>query len=98
MQTYPLKDRPTLAERETLGLTTAGMTSTERAAHIGWVMANVRAVPTGEKREPKAGEWYLSGAIIEAYRAPADLASRYRICKLCLTEQVTTTKIVRVQP
>lgn len=27
---------------------------------------------TGERRIPKRGEWYLSGAIIEAYQAPAD--------------------------
>lgn len=27
---------------------------------------------TGEFRAPRAGEWYLSGAIVEAYRAPHD--------------------------
>ena len=30
------------------------------------------AIYTGETRPPKQGEWYLSGAIIEAYRAPND--------------------------
>lgn len=31
--------------------------------------ADVGFAWTGETRPPKAGEWYLSGAIIEAYRA-----------------------------
>lgn len=34
---------------------------------------------TGEFRKPKHGEYYLSGAIVEAYRAPADLDSAYWI-------------------
>ena len=33
------------------------------------------AVATGEKRPPKAGEWFLSGAIVEAYKATNDLTS-----------------------
>lgn len=43
---------------------------------------HVRAVPTGEKRKPKKGEWYLSGAIVEAYLAPADLNHPFHICKI----------------
>ena len=34
---------------------------------------------TGEFRAPKAGEYYLSGAIIEAYRAKNDIATKYWI-------------------
>ena len=30
--------------------------------------------PTGELRPPRAGEFYLSGAIPEGYRAPSDYA------------------------
>jgi len=30
-------------------------------------------------RAPKKGEWYLSGAIIEAYRAPNDLTTPYQV-------------------
>lgn len=37
---------------------------------------------TGEMREPRKGEWFLSGAIIEAYRAQNDLSSAYNIAKL----------------
>lgn len=37
----------------------------------------------GEFREPKRGEFYLSGAIVEAWRAPNPypLGSRYRIVR-----------------
>lgn len=41
-----------------------------------------RARPTGERRPPRAGEWYLSGAVVEAYRAPNDLSSEFRIAEL----------------
>lgn len=36
-------------------------------------------LPAGEKRAPKKGEFYLSGAIVEAYRAPNDLTTEYHI-------------------
>jgi hypothetical protein len=36
---------------------------------------------TGEHRPPRKGEWYLSGAIIEAYRAERNLAQSYAIAK-----------------
>ena len=41
-----------------------------------------RAVRTYEFRSPKAGEWYLSGAIPTAYRAPNDLSSEFHIMSL----------------
>lgn len=34
-------------------------------------------VRTGEHRPPKKGEWFLSGAIVEAYQAPNDLSAPY---------------------
>lgn len=34
---------------------------------------------TGEFRPPLKGEWYLSGAIVEAYLAPNDLSTEYWI-------------------
>jgi len=43
---------------------------------------NARIQYTGEKRCPKKGEWYLSGAIIEGYRTPNDLSFPYYIGKL----------------
>ena len=40
------------------------------------------AVRTGEFRAPKKGEWYLSGAIPEAYLANNNLSEAYYILKL----------------
>lgn len=37
---------------------------------------------TGERRAPRRGEWYISGAIAEAYYAPNDLSTSYRIAKI----------------
>jgi len=37
---------------------------------------------TGEKRCPKKGEWYLSGAIVGGFKAPNDLSTVYHIGKL----------------
>jgi hypothetical protein len=38
---------------------------------------------TGEPRRLiRKGEWYLSGAIIEAYRAPSDLSMKFHPAKL----------------
>lgn len=38
-------------------------------------------VKSDEKRPPRKGEWYLSGAIPTAYRAPNDLSTSYIILK-----------------
>jgi hypothetical protein len=47
---------------------------------------------TGETRQPKRGEWYLSGAIIEAYQAKTDLlGDAYHIAKLWRPVVTTTT-------
>lgn len=44
--------------------------------------ANVRAKATGEYRQPEAGEWYLSGGVIEAWRAKHRLAQPFYIARL----------------
>jgi hypothetical protein len=45
--------------------------------------AHVRAKPTGEYRVPRKGEWFLSGASVEAYQALSDfMSSEYHIAKL----------------
>ena len=49
------------------------------------------AVWTGERRCPKQGEWYLSGAIAAAWRAPNDLSSEYFIARV---EKVVDTKLI----
>jgi hypothetical protein len=61
--------------------------------NIGPNTHNVRAVWTGEKRKPRKGEWYLSGAIIEAYLAPARLDWECPIAKLVTVQTRTVTTI-----
>jgi hypothetical protein len=41
-----------------------------------------KAVWSGEMRPPRAGEWYLSGAVIEAYQAKGDMNTPYPIARL----------------
>jgi hypothetical protein len=48
---------------------------------------SIMAMPTGEFREPKKGEWYLSGAIVEAYKARNDLTTKYWIAKRVKVEE-----------
>jgi hypothetical protein len=55
---------------------------------------NLRAERTGEMRKPRKGEWYLSGAIIEAYRAPNDLTVAYPIARIVKTRTATVTSKV----
>ncbi len=45
-------------------------------------LRTTRARWTGEVRRPRKGEWYLSGAIIAAFRAPADLHYDFAIATL----------------
>ncbi len=40
------------------------------------------AKATGVKRCPRQGEWYLSGAIIEAYQAKSDMQTAYYIAEI----------------
>lgn len=44
----------------------------------------------GEFRPPLAGEYYLSGAIVEVWRAPSDLSQSFRIVRpISYAKQVT---------
>jgi len=60
---------------------------------------HVKAIWGGEYREPKKGEWYLSGCegFVTAYRAPNDLSYEYFIAKIVEVETKTwtTTKTIR---
>ena len=62
------------------------------------VRRDVRAIRTGEFRCPKKGEWYVSGAVPEAYMAPNDLSMEFHIAKLVKvkTTIVENTVIVGV--
>lgn len=86
-KTYPLCDTPTSEE-------TGGAPFRDRY-HAG---RSFFAVPTGEKRPPRRGEWYLSGAIVQAYRAPNDLSTPFHLAKLVRTRTTTITTVTTVEP
>ena len=60
-------------------------------AHLLLSARGFRAEPTGEHRPPRAGEWYLSGAITAAYRAPGDLSTSYHIARIVRVEIIPAT-------
>lgn len=63
------------------------------------VRSRLRARWTGLVRPPRKGEWYLSGALVEAYHAPNDLTATYPIAELVEVEPVPQTiRVVRVVP
>ena len=64
---YPLADEPSPEDLYNL----------EVSDKVG-----VRAMATGEMRAPRKGEWFLSGAVVEAYRANNDISIQYNIAKL----------------
>ena len=76
MKFYPLADKPYKEAKD------FGLAPTE-------FLGNIKAVRTGEFRNPKKGEWYISGAIVEAYKARNDLSSSFHIVKLVLTKRET---------
>ena len=53
----------------------------------------LKAVMTGEYREPKQGEWYISGAVPEAYLAPNDLGMKHHIAKLAKVRTIQTETV-----
>jgi hypothetical protein len=89
MKHYPLGDQPLPSELKSLGMSAPAIYFwAHQALHDG---LNARAVRTGELRAPKKGEWYLSGAIATAYRAPNDLSSKFHIARLCCVKRETRT-------
>lgn len=53
----------------------------------------IKAVQKGDFRPPKKGEWYLSGAVVEAYYAPNDLTTPHLIANI--VEVAETQQVVR---
>ena len=87
MKFYPLADWPTLTEMRKLGFTPAELSGV-RQRH------DIRAVLTGQRGHPRSGEWYLSGAIPEAYRAPNALTTDYHLLRLVRVKERTVTTII----
>lgn len=79
---YPLGDWLSEKEKEKFGV-----------SNFTRETLDIKAIFSGEKRCPKKGEWYLSGAEVMAYRAPNDLTSVYHIAKLVKTKTTTKTTI-----
>lgn len=90
---YPVADSVPYEQRKELGL---GNGHGIACTILGIQAKNVHAKRTGEKRCPKKGEWYLSGAYVAAYRAREDLTSEYHIAVLVKTKTETITTIVEV--
>jgi hypothetical protein len=91
---YPIADTLSLEDWEKLGIPPVD------SRHLGYHQVVVEnenyrlgAIKIGEKRPPKAGEWYLSGAIPEAYRSKADQFPAFPIVRLVLFQLETLVKI-----
>ena len=86
---YPVSDHIPLADLHTL----FGEDHVRKLdfPKLGGLRRTVRGKMTGEKRAPKKGEWYLSGADIAAYRAPNDLSTEYYIAKLVVVSVSVVT-------
>ena len=59
------------------------------------ILKNIRVESTGEYRCPKKGEWFISGAIPEGYKAPNDLLTPYHIGILVEVEIKTVETFLR---
>jgi hypothetical protein len=55
----------------------------------GIIDGNVMAINSKQFRCPKQGEWYLSGAIPAAYKAPNDLSQEFFIATLVKVKVLT---------
>ena len=65
--------------------------------HPQWRNYRLMAKWTGEKRSPKKGEWYLSGAVIEAYQAKRDLDAPYSIADIYDVKEVKSYVGVKLE-
>ena len=54
----------------------------------------IKAINTKEFREPKKGEWFLSGAEVTAYKARNNLSQKYFIAKIIKYETIITHRII----
>jgi len=88
---FPIKDLLTPFECNALGVKSNGY----RYAKDG-ELVHVRALATGERRPPNAGEWYISGAIPEAYRAghTMPMSCKHAIAKLVVMRRRMTWEVV----
>jgi hypothetical protein len=85
---YRLAEAPDADDLKRLGLTVADLQGGGDIGIHGFSEARPRqilALPSeGKLRPPKKGEWYLSGAIPQAWRALNDLTTPYVIVRLLI--------------
>lgn len=82
---YDIGDWPVMPDWQQLKLDKLPVNERITAKH------RIKAVATGEFRCPQKGEWFLSGAIVHAYRwAGTPGATPYHIARLVLTKTITT--------
>lgn len=86
MKTYPLAELAPSKIRKAYGFKSVAQIDNNGKRAI-------RCVLTGEKRAPKKGEWYLSGARPAGWEAKNDLSTEYHIVHLVLTERIVTETI-----
>lgn len=60
------------------------------------IVGDIAAQWTGEKRPPKAGEFYLSGSIVEAYYSGGDMTYPYHIARLVIRQTVELERVLTV--
>jgi len=91
-KTYRLAETPSATE-------TGGMSFEQRfmSQSLGAGANTIAAVRNGEYRPPKRNEWYLSGAIPEAYKAKNDLTTPFHILNLVKVHRETIV-IEKVMP
>jgi hypothetical protein len=88
IRTFPVVDPVTTTERENLKFF-------NYESLYGQGVCHIVAVKTGEYRPVQRGEWYISGAIQEAYRAGGDWNHmNFWIAKLVVVRKVTRMEIV----
>jgi len=94
-QYFLLGDLATLSEREQIGIT--GKNTFTAGKYLKSNGINIRAKVTGEYREPRKGEWYISGARPQAYKAPNDLNTKFMVAVLVKVDIKTKTIITEVK-
>jgi hypothetical protein len=56
---------------------------------------DLRAIKADKHCTPKKGQWFLSGAIPQAYLAQNDLSIKYHLAKIVQVEIITKIKIIK---
>lgn len=91
---YPLVDMVPYSQLSLLGLNLVpGDVSFEELLRL---QGRVRARWAGEVRPPRKGEWFLSGALVEAYLAREDMTVPAHIANLVLVEKQTSHMVREV--